>query len=639
MGSTIALAEATATEQLFLPEGWEIKLLRSELESDLDVAAAPAAQLISADEKTGEVMAIVGITGIVDHVQDLIEVGAYADTLVKRRPKVCWAHSWEAPIGKVLAIEEWKPGDKRFAEVKATLDGKPWPAEAGALVASMRMNMKSDRGREAFAAVEFYSESGECEWSIGWQPVAGHTVRRKDGVRVCRKVELYEVSPVLFGAAPLTRTLEVKSIRLDDARADTYELKAGQPAGPEDDDADDDADGDALHAAAMNDIDWAEVDAAAAGEQPDVKALDDDLEPGQVRLEAKMLDLDPLNVDLDALAAALQVKAGEGGADRNRGGAEHLRRWYEKGEGAAKIRWGQPGDFGRCVRIAGKHMDPERAKGYCNLRHKGATGVYPGQHKSAGVAAAEALAGTWSPLLEVGAEAAGVQAKALTAGVEVKDMGERGLTGSFEERQRKLQVALAREFRARRAPVPEVTDSKQPGPSDGWANLEGTWDDHAIVTWVEFRTDDTDRSTFRVPYTWTGDDVELGELEPVELQVSVVPVAGGTEPTAAELDDTMVGPGIDAIDSGVMAVKSLLTHAEVKAGRVLSEANASRLKGALEHLLEVARAAGIHLPGWTGPETPAVTAGDAPARDTTAPGTEVKRLSIADFEQTLDNFL
>ena len=68
-----------------------------------------------------------------------------------------------------------------------------------------------------------------------------------------------------------------------------------------------------------------------------------------------------------------------GGADRNRGNAEKLRRWYVNGGGAAKIRWGTEGDFMRCVRIAGKHMLVERAKGYCNLRHQDAVGAPRGR--------------------------------------------------------------------------------------------------------------------------------------------------------------------------------------------------------------------------------------------------------------------
>ena len=72
-----------------------------------------------------------------------------------------------------------------------------------------------------------------------------------------------------------------------------------------------------------------------------------------------------------------------GGADRNRGGAEKLRRYWTKGPGAAKIMWGTPGDWTRCVGYLSKYMGT-RAKGYCQLRHKEATGVYTGSRLNPG---------------------------------------------------------------------------------------------------------------------------------------------------------------------------------------------------------------------------------------------------------------
>lgn len=78
----------------------------------------------------------------------------------------------------------------------------------------------------------------------------------------------------------------------------------------------------------------------------------------------------------DASGSLLAVTAA-GGADRNRGGAEKLRRYWTIGEGGAKIRWGTGGDWTRCVRLLSKYMGP-RAKGYCALRHKEMTGLWTG---------------------------------------------------------------------------------------------------------------------------------------------------------------------------------------------------------------------------------------------------------------------
>ena len=72
-----------------------------------------------------------------------------------------------------------------------------------------------------------------------------------------------------------------------------------------------------------------------------------------------------------------------GGADRNRGNAEELRRYWLYGKGAAKIRWNTPGDWTRCYRHLVKYMGP-RAKGYCALRHKEATGTWTGSRLNVG---------------------------------------------------------------------------------------------------------------------------------------------------------------------------------------------------------------------------------------------------------------
>lgn len=61
--------------------------------------------------------------------------------------------------------------------------------------------------------------------------------------------------------------------------------------------------------------------------------------------------------------------------------ARRLKRYWLHGPGAAKIRWGSPGDWTRCVRHLSKYMGP-RAKGYCQLRHRDANGYYTGDRKN-----------------------------------------------------------------------------------------------------------------------------------------------------------------------------------------------------------------------------------------------------------------
>lgn len=87
-------------------------------------------------------------------------------------------------------------------------------------------------------------------------------------------------------------------------------------------------------------------------------------------------------LEAEGLLEEFSIQAA-GGLDRNRGNAEELRRYWTRGKGAAKIRWGTPGDWTRCVRQLSKYMGP-RAKGYCQLRHKEVTGVYTGSRFNPG---------------------------------------------------------------------------------------------------------------------------------------------------------------------------------------------------------------------------------------------------------------
>jgi 2'-5' RNA ligase len=148
------------------------------------------------------------VTGVQDEVDDVIVPGAFTKTLQRRRPKTVKAHDWKTDVGRVLHVEEWLPGDRRLPRVGP--DGKAWPADAGALVATMQFNLAVQRGREEFEMVRFYAQSNEACFSIGYRVLPGKASKRADGVRMIYELELFEVSPVLFGAHPLTMALEVK---------------------------------------------------------------------------------------------------------------------------------------------------------------------------------------------------------------------------------------------------------------------------------------------------------------------------------------------------------------------------------------------------------------------------------------------
>lgn len=60
-----------------------------------------------------------------------------------------------------------------------------------------------------------------------------------------------------------------------------------------------------------------------------------------------------------------------------------IRRYWTRGKGAAKIRWGVPGDFSRCRRQLAKYIqNPDWLAGTCANMHKEALGVWPGKHNA-----------------------------------------------------------------------------------------------------------------------------------------------------------------------------------------------------------------------------------------------------------------
>lgn len=115
------------------------------------------------------------------------------------------------------------------------------------------------------------------------------------------------------------------------------------------------------------------------------EAYDDVL--AQVDLTSTSTETPDVGVVSSILSSLWQTKIdpliAEGGADRNRGNAEKLRHYWLYGRGAAKIRWNTPGDWTRCYHHLVKYMGL-RAKGYCALRHKEATGVWTGSKFNVG---------------------------------------------------------------------------------------------------------------------------------------------------------------------------------------------------------------------------------------------------------------
>lgn len=156
---------------------------------------------INVDEAKGIVECFVSGIGNKDSVGDIVLPGAFTESLKRRKPRVVWGHDWNHPIGKVLDIYEVPANDPRLpVKMKA--------AGIGGLYARVQFNLKSDKGREAFANVSFYGE--EQEWSIGYKTLDAIYDNQRQA-NLLREVELYEVSPVLHGANQLTGTISIKA--------------------------------------------------------------------------------------------------------------------------------------------------------------------------------------------------------------------------------------------------------------------------------------------------------------------------------------------------------------------------------------------------------------------------------------------
>jgi hypothetical protein len=163
------------------------------------------------DASEGLVECLPAVSNIVDSVGDLIEPGALGRSLGLVKPKVVASHDWLSPIGRVERAEELLPGDPRLP---SDLIAK----NAGAMRVLARLNLETQRGREALADLRFFGADGAdasgsgLGWSIGYQVESQHYDRDK-AANVITGLKVWECSPVLFGANAEARTLALKTAR------------------------------------------------------------------------------------------------------------------------------------------------------------------------------------------------------------------------------------------------------------------------------------------------------------------------------------------------------------------------------------------------------------------------------------------
>lgn len=126
------------------------------------------------------------VFGVIDQGMDVVERGAFSNTLGSRRVKMLWQHDMAQPIGVWDEVRE----DDRGLFVRG------------------RLLKEVEKGREAMALLR----AGAIDsMSIGYRTV--QSMPSADGrVRKLTEVDLYEISLVTFPMLPAARVTALKSI-------------------------------------------------------------------------------------------------------------------------------------------------------------------------------------------------------------------------------------------------------------------------------------------------------------------------------------------------------------------------------------------------------------------------------------------
>ena len=188
------------------PAGLETKTAVLDRPAPGQPVDALSSAAVSSVNPLGIVTALVAVTGVRDHVGDVIPAGAFARTLRERQAHPRLLHHWHRPIGNTLGLRELPPGHPELP--KQAPDGRPWPAEAGALVARYRLDLSTKDGRRALAWAQ--GKLGTPPWySIGYVPVRTRFI---NGSRYLDDLDLWEYSMVHRPANDLAFQVDVKSL-------------------------------------------------------------------------------------------------------------------------------------------------------------------------------------------------------------------------------------------------------------------------------------------------------------------------------------------------------------------------------------------------------------------------------------------
>lgn len=124
--------------------------------------------------------------GNMDQVQDIIEQGAFTESLKKRMPKVLWQHQMDKPVGKLLNIQEDSKG--LYVKVKLITD--------------------TTLGKDAYTLMK---EGVIDKLSIGFM-IQDAEYDQEKNVRIIKQADLYEFSLVTIPANEEASITRIKSV-------------------------------------------------------------------------------------------------------------------------------------------------------------------------------------------------------------------------------------------------------------------------------------------------------------------------------------------------------------------------------------------------------------------------------------------
>ena len=149
----------------------------------MNTKALRAPLSLKADGEPGQVTAVFSTFDVVDSDNDIVLATALTHG---QQVPMTWAHRWDVPVGKGTILVQDK---------QALFDGGFF--------------LETDAGLEAYKTVKAMGTLQE--WSWGFRVVdAAYEQRDAQFVRLIKRAEVFEVSPVLVGAGVGTYTLGIK---------------------------------------------------------------------------------------------------------------------------------------------------------------------------------------------------------------------------------------------------------------------------------------------------------------------------------------------------------------------------------------------------------------------------------------------